>query len=175
MLEPPDPPLTDGVIVLRPFVPGDADAIYRACQDPEIQRFIPVPRPYRREDAEAYVERTQRQWADGSKAAFAIADAADPDVVLGAINVAISGAVGNSGYWVAPTARGRSVARRALRLLTEWALGPLGLGVVLLEIRPENERSIRVAEACGYHRAGRIDVNTETGKKGGLIYTRLAA
>jgi RimJ/RimL family protein N-acetyltransferase len=175
MLHPPDPPLADGVILLRPFEDRDVDAIYAACQDPEIQRFIPVPRPYRREDAVAYVERTKRQWSDGSKAAFAIVDAQDPSLLLGAINVAISGAVGNSGYWVAPRARGRGIARRALGLLTDWGLGKLGLGLILLEIRPENQRSIRVAEACGYHRSGRIDVNTETGKKGGLIFTRMAA
>ncbi|MCX7621323.1 MAG: GNAT family N-acetyltransferase [Acidimicrobiales bacterium] len=174
MLRPPDPPLSDGVITLRPFEDSDVDTIYDACQDPEIQRFIPVPRPYRRDDAVAYVRRTQRQWADGSKAAFAIVDANDPTTVLGAINVAISGSVGNSGYWITPAARGRGIATRALRLLTGWALGELGLGVVLLEIRPDNDRSIRVAQACGYHYAGRLDVNTATGKKGGLIFTRMA-
>ena len=35
--------LTDGVITLRPPEPGDVDAIYEACQDPEIQRWTGVP------------------------------------------------------------------------------------------------------------------------------------
>lgn len=173
-LLPPDPPLGDGVIRLRPLVPGDVDALTRSGNDPEVQRFIPVPRPYRRADGEAYVARTIREWAEGTKAAFAIVEGTD-DELVGVINVALSGAVGNSGYWVAPGARGRGVARRALTLVTEWAFSALGLGVILLEIRPENAGSRRVAEAAGYHEAGRIDVNTATGKKGGLIYTRLAS
>ncbi len=51
----------------------------------------------------------------------------------------------------------------------------MGLGVVILEIREENTSSISVAEAAGFHRAGRLDVNTATGKRGGLIFSRLAA
>ena len=43
----PDPPLSDGVVTLRTFGPDDADQIFAACQDPIIQRYIPVPRPYR--------------------------------------------------------------------------------------------------------------------------------
>ncbi len=38
--------LTDGVVTLRAWAPGDAPAVFAACQDPEIQRFLPVPRPY---------------------------------------------------------------------------------------------------------------------------------
>ncbi|MEJ5253723.1 MAG: GNAT family N-acetyltransferase [Acidimicrobiales bacterium] len=173
-LQPPDPPLTDGVIVLRPFSDADVEQIRSACQDPQIQRFIPIPRPYERAHAEAYVRRTRQQWAEGTKAAFAIVDAADPAVLLGAINVAINGAVGNSGYWVTPEGRGRGIASRALRLLTNWAFSTLGLGVILLEIRPENAASIAVARRAGYHHAGEIDVNLQTGEEHGLIFARLA-
>jgi RimJ/RimL family protein N-acetyltransferase len=174
-LHPPDPPLTDGVVTLRPFSDADVEQITASCQDPEIQRFIPIPRPYQRADAEAYVRRTERQWAEGTKAAFAIVDASDLRMLLGAINVAINGAVGNSGYWVAPWARGRGIAGRALRLLTDWAFASVGLGVILLEIRPENAASIAVATRSGYHRAGEIDVNVETGEHNGLIFSRLAS
>lgn len=174
-LRPPDPPLSDGVVTLVPFSDAHVDAVCAACQDEWIQRFIPIPRPYTRADAEDYVARTRRDWEAGTKAAFAVVDAHDPSVLLGAINVAIAGAAGNSGYWVAPAARGRRVATRALRLVADWALTRLGLGVVILEIRPENTRSQRVAEAAGFHRAGTIDVNDVTGEQGGLIYSRLAS
>ena len=98
----------------------------------------------------------------------------DDTRLLGAINVAVVGAAGNSGYWVAPAARGHQVARRALRLLTDWAFAELDLGVIILEIRAENPASMAVAIACGYHEAGRLDVNLATGTKGGLIFSRLA-
>jgi RimJ/RimL family protein N-acetyltransferase len=175
VLAPPDPPLTDGVVVLRPFEDGDIDAVFEACQDPLVQQFIPIPRPYRREDAQEYVHRTKRDWVDNTKAAFAIVAADARDELLGAINVAVVGSAGNSGYWVTPEARGRGVATRALRLLTDWAFGSVGLGVIILEIRPENVGSMQVAARAGYHRAGRIDVNHRTGDKGGLIFSRLAS
>lgn len=172
---PPDPPLDDGTVALRPWTHDDVGQLVAACQDPAIQRFIPIPRPYGRADAEEYVARTERQWAEGSTAAFAIVDPHDPDHVLGAINVAVTGPVGNSGYWVASEARGRGVATRALRLLTRWAFEEVRLGVVLLEIRPENEASIAVALGAGFHEAGSIDVNQVTGEKHGLIFSRLVS
>jgi RimJ/RimL family protein N-acetyltransferase len=172
-LTPPDPPLTDGVVLLRPVGDADVDQIYDACQDERLQRFIPVPRPYERTDAEAYVERAHRQWASGEKAAFVIVEPPDTMLLLGVISISIAGGMGNCGYWVTAEARGRGLARRALHLVTDWAFGTLQLAVVLLEINEANEASMEVAQAAGYHRSGRIDVNTETGKRGGLIYTQL--
>jgi RimJ/RimL family protein N-acetyltransferase len=169
------PNLSDGVVVLRPFRDDDADQIRRACQDPDIGRYIPIPRPYGQRDAVAYIARTRRQWDDGTTAAFAIADATDPTTVLGAINLAIAGSVGNAAYWIASPVRGIGLAHRALALLTEWALGTLDLGAVILEIHPTNAASQRVALAAGFHRAGTLDLNDATGERDHLIYSRLAA
>ena len=48
--------LRDDLIVLRPWREDDADAVYAACQDAEIQHWIPViPRPYTHDDAHAFV------------------------------------------------------------------------------------------------------------------------
>ena len=48
------PTLRDGDLTLRPPLPGDAEAVTAACQDPAIQRWTFVPSPYRREPAEAW-------------------------------------------------------------------------------------------------------------------------
>jgi RimJ/RimL family protein N-acetyltransferase len=172
-LHPPDPPLSDGVVLLRPVDEDDVDQICSACQDERLQRFIPVPRPYTRRDAEDYVARAQRQWTSGEKAAFAVTDPEHPATLLGVISLSIAGGTGNSGYWMAPGWRGRGMARRALGLITDWAFSTLELAVILLEINEHNTASMEVARAVGYHQAGRIDVNTETGKRGGLIFSRL--
>jgi hypothetical protein len=49
------PTLRDGDLTLRPPLPGDAEAVTAACQDPAIQRWTLVPSPYRREHAEAWL------------------------------------------------------------------------------------------------------------------------
>ncbi|MDZ7731842.1 MAG: GNAT family protein [Acidimicrobiia bacterium] len=67
------------------------------------------------------------------------------------------------------------MATRAPRLLTAWAFDELGLGAIILEIRPQNATSIAVAVAAGFHEAGSIDVNAVTGEKHGLIFSQLAA
>ncbi len=173
-LAPPDPPLSDGVILLRPWVHADIDQLRDACQDRSIQCYIPIPRPYHRADAEGYVARTRRQWEEGSKAAFAIVDPAEPGVVLGAVTLALAGGTGQIAYWVVPALRRAGLATRALRLVADWAVGPLGLGVLLLEIHPSNTASIAVAERGGFHLAGHLDVNDTTGERDHLLFSRLA-
>ena len=43
-------------LVLRPFRPDDADAVFRGCQAEDIRRWIAaIPSPYTREDARSFV------------------------------------------------------------------------------------------------------------------------
>ena len=76
-LAPPNPPLSDGVITLRPFRADDAPAIAAACQDQEIQRWIPIiPVPYTEVDARGFILMTLEAWHEGTGYEFAVADAA---------------------------------------------------------------------------------------------------
>lgn len=174
LLEPPEPPLADEVILLRPWTDADAPQVTDACQDPHIQQYIPIPRPYALADAEAYIARTRRQWVTGEKAAFAIADVTDPAVVLGAVSLAVVQTCGNAAYWIAPGVRGMGLATRALRLLTTWAVDTLGMGVILLEIHHRNEASRHVAGAAGYRQVGQLEVPVPDGARTHLIYAHLA-
>ena len=86
-LSPPNPPLTDGVVALRPFRAEDAPDITAACQDPEIQRWIPIiPVPYAEADARRFILMTLQAWHDGTGYEFAIADAAT-DRYLGSVGL----------------------------------------------------------------------------------------
>ena len=61
----------EGALLLRPWRAEDADAVYRACQDPEIARWTMVPQPYRMEHAVDYVTTfTRSTWAHGTGAPF---------------------------------------------------------------------------------------------------------
>ena len=139
--------LRDGDLVLRPFTLDDVPAIARACQDPEIQRWIPViPRPYTEEDARAFV------LADDLGHQFAITESA---TLAGSIGMRVNQfRVGHIGYWCAPEARARGITTRALRLVSRWGLEELGLGRVELITDPDNTASQRVAEKVGFRREG---------------------
>jgi RimJ/RimL family protein N-acetyltransferase len=142
--------LTDGIITLRPPGDEDVDALYRECQDPEIQRWTGVPSPYHRENAIAYLERVRREEAEGKIAAFL---AVDEDALLGSFSVMEldkAPRYGEIGYWVAAAARGRGVASRAVTLLRDWGACELELELIELLIHVDNQPSQRVAERTGF-------------------------
>ncbi len=150
----PEVMLTDGAVTLRPWRPGDAEAVLLACQDPLIARFVPIPQPYTDADARRFVEVRRREWGADDERSFAIVDPAT-DHLLGAI--ARHGPVGHRatfGYWLAPEARGRGVATRALRLVVDWTLATTGAIRLDLWTDLENEASGRVAERAGFEREG---------------------
>ena len=149
--------MRDGDLTLRPPLPGDAEAVTAACQDPEIQRWTLVPSPYRREHAEAWLASAPERARAGEAVTLL---AVDGDGRLAGsfslMELDLARGSGEIGYWVAPWARRRGVATRAVRLLHEWAVGELGLR--RLEILPdgENAPSRRVAERCGYRATGEV-------------------
>src|SRR5919199_5111348 len=155
-LRPPDPPLSDGVVLLRPWTDRDVQAIYDACQDPEIPKWIPlVPSTYTERDAREYVRNTKLWWRDGASATFAITDA-QTGQVLGSIGAHFhrNDSRATIGYWLAREARGRGATTRALKLLSDWALDELGIERLELIAEPINEASCKVAERAGYRREG---------------------
>ena len=166
-LRPPDPPLSDGVVTLRPWNDGDIDAVHAACQDEEIAYWLPmIPDPYTRSDAREYVRRTRQGWRDGTDAFFAVTNAATGNAI-GSIGMRCHGdGRGTVGYWVAREARGQGVATRALELISNWALDALGLERLELMAEPENAASCKVAERAGYRREGLLRSYLQTQRRG---------
>lgn len=155
---PPSPPLSDGVVTLRPWTASDVPAITAACADDEIARWLDqVPQPYTESDASAYVTMVRQGWRDGSQYASAIVDA-ETGEVLGSIGVrpltGLDEGTAEVGYWVRGEARGRGIASRALRLVSDWTLRELGVGRLQLRADERNVPSQRVAENVGFTREG---------------------
>jgi RimJ/RimL family protein N-acetyltransferase len=148
-------PLSDGVVRLEPLDDRFVPEFERLAKDPEVVRFTRVPSV--REDgfASGWVDRYISGWDDGSRAGFAVLSSDDAFLgMVGIVDLDLAGRQGEIGYMVAPAARGRGVAGRALRLVSAWALGPLGLERVELRISSDNEPSLRVAERLGFVREG---------------------
>ncbi len=153
------PVLDDGVVALRRPAPGDVDAIYAACQDPDIARFTTVPSPYERQDAVDWFERSGDNWRNGESASFVIVDATTSELLgnLGVVRFDRAQDVAEVGYLVKREARGRGVASRAVSLVASWALGDLGFGRLEMLTDVRNHASQRVAEKAGFRREGEID------------------
>jgi RimJ/RimL family protein N-acetyltransferase len=139
--------LADDEILLREPTEADVPAITEACQDPEIPRWTRVPAPYTEDDARTWL-------AMAGEDRFVIVDRATGELLGGVGLRAPEDGVAEIGYWVKREARGRGVAPRAVRLLSEWGLRERGLARISLMTEPENTASQRVAEKAGYRREG---------------------
>ena len=97
--------LDAGDLLLRPWRDDDIEAVYRACQDPDIQRWTTIPSPYGREDAAWFVSTCPDRWRSGT-ASFAAVDA-ESGSLLGSFGLeGVEHEQGPEiGFWVAADAR----------------------------------------------------------------------
>lgn len=150
---PPQPTLTDGVVVLRPWQESDLEAVV-AGHDEEIARWFGVP------DGAVSHERLLedlREWRHAydesrSRVNFLVEQGGN---VVGSVEVRDLGNRTGRLFWrLYAGHRGRGFATRAVRLLTDYAIDELGFRRVEAEVDVENERSLRVATRAGLHREG---------------------
>jgi RimJ/RimL family protein N-acetyltransferase len=167
--------MQDGAVRLEPLGRAHLEGLAELGRDPDVQRFTYVPSPWVEGFEHRWLERYDQP--NGQRAGFAIVDEGSREFLGMAALVKLDrdAREGEAGYIVAPAARGRGIAVRALRLLTEWSLQELALERVELRIEVENEPSIRVAERAGYIREGVLrSVHFKQGSRADIaVYSRL--
>jgi RimJ/RimL family protein N-acetyltransferase len=145
--------LSDGVVTLRLWEAADAEWYARTARDPDIQLWTAEPA-----DVDEQAVRTAIGDMLRTRAAYGavVTDAVTGELLgnAGLAPVADEPGTGAISYWVAPAARGRGVATRAVRLLVGWAR-ELGMSRVELHAHLGNVASQRVAERAGLVR-GRV-------------------
>jgi [ribosomal protein S5]-alanine N-acetyltransferase len=150
----PDPPLTDGAVVLRAWRPDDLAAVAGFGRDEDNVRFGDVAPVRREEESAGYLATMERRRLEGSGLGFAVADARG-DAVLGSFDMRLpQPGVGEIGYLLDPAARGRGTMTRALRLAVAWGFAELDLVRVQAFVSPANARSMRLLERVGFAREG---------------------
>jgi RimJ/RimL family protein N-acetyltransferase len=144
-------------LLLRPFRPADVDAVYRACQDGDLQRWLTaLPSPYTREVAVEFVTGIAPA---GRAAGTDLGCAIDVDGELvgacGAHHLTTGRLGPEIGYWIAPWARRKGYAAEAARTLADWAIGH-GAPRVHLFTDVDNTPSQGVAVRAGFTAEGRV-------------------
>lgn len=143
------PVLTDGVVTLRAHRSADVEPAFQMCQDPEMQRWTTIPVPYERQHAEQFVTgQIPAGWRDGSTRAWAIEY---DGRYAGSVDLRdTQGGAGETGFAVAPWARGNGVMTRAVGLALGYAFDQLGWNRVTWRAFVGNWGSRRVAWKCGF-------------------------
>jgi RimJ/RimL family protein N-acetyltransferase len=153
----PEPPLSDGVVALRPW--RDEDVAVKATwgRDPELVRWTGVPAGQNEATSRAHARHAEEARQAGRMIALAIVDARS-GAVIGSCDIrrpdVSDPALGELGYLLVADARGRGLATRAVWLLVGWSLRELGMGRVQALVHPENPPSARVLERLGFTREG---------------------
>ncbi|HEX5449930.1 MAG TPA: GNAT family protein [Gaiellaceae bacterium] len=173
------PILTDGLVTLRPLEEKDFAAYIGAfAEDPELANMLGVeddPRP------DSLRDQLERDWVDPPLLRvfeWVIADAATDDF-LGTIMLHScfwNWRRAETGFWLAPSARGRGVMSHALALLLDWCFDVAGLERMELTALPENEIVPKIAERFGYVYEGTLRKrNFERGRRVDLLIWGLLA
>lgn len=152
--------LTTERLLLRPFEERDTDAVTAASNDPEIARYIPVPSPYAREDAEEYIHGISANgWERDSMYNFGVF-LRESGALVGSVCLVRLDRLpppqhqAELGYWTAPEQRGRGYTVEAGRAVVDWAFGTLGVERLEWWAEVGNAASWAVAERLGFVREG---------------------
>jgi RimJ/RimL family protein N-acetyltransferase len=148
------PPLSDGVVALRPLGPSDASEVAALRALPEVAGTTvggTDPAKSARMCAEAAGE-----WLAGQVARLTIRDAPTGAFAgeLGLFQLEPLTGQAMIGYDLARPWRGRGFATRAVRLVAGWAFDSVGLVRLIAGAAPDNVASQRVLERAGFQREG---------------------
>lgn len=131
---------------------------WAAAQDDECARWFGWPSRPSIERCRAHLEDVI-QGKDPETYVWAIRT---PMGFAGGIDLKNVSGAWNVSYFIAPERRGQRIARRALRVVVDWAFRRRGIETLTSSVHVENIASQKVLESVGFVRAGIVD-NPESG------------
>jgi len=163
---------------LHPWGEEHTELLVRLSSMPDVMRFIGPGVPWPRAKAEEVAAAQRQHWSEHGFGWRPATDKPAGDLVgFMALNFVGDGTAGldaseyEIGWWLAPEAWGRRLAREGAKAMRDEAFDALSAPSVVARIQPANASSIAVAKATGL-----THDFTTTGKTGEpLVVYRLAA
>lgn len=150
------PSLADDQVVLRPWTEADVPQHMDAFRDPMFLTYSDW-QPGSDDEARQRLNQQEQSRVQGGQIAFGIVHCKDLSLVLGEVSlnkINEQDKRASLGYWLAPAARGRGVASRAVRLVARWAFETLQLARLEITCGPDNTGSQSMARRCGFSHEG---------------------
>lgn len=145
-----DAPLITDRLLMRPFVPEDAEAGFAIFRQDEVGRFTGGTHTSI-DDTRALIAKAAEHQAAHGFALWAVEER-ETGALVGEVGLQLlehRGPEVEIGWSFAPSSWGRGYASEAARAWLDVAFGELGLDEVLATIIPENTASRRLAERLG--------------------------
>jgi RimJ/RimL family protein N-acetyltransferase len=146
--------ITTDRLRLRALDSADAAALVTYLNDWEVARWLArPPYPYSPQDAAAFILFMQQRHEADHPLLFALAELGSGRLI-GTIGIEPGGAGGGElGYWVGRPHWGQGYGREAARAAIAHAAAA-GLAGLTAFAHPENARSARLLEGCGFRADG---------------------
>lgn len=144
----------NGVITIRPFRPEDVQNFFFAVRASaeSLGRWMPwYHAGYPIEEAYAWLETCQTEWARESSYPFLIV-ASNSQEVIGGVDINQINRdhnFGNIGYWVSSSHTGRGIATAAVKIVAHFGFVEAGFTRLEIVALIDNAASRRVAEKAG--------------------------
>lgn len=148
-------PISTSRLVLRSFVPDDAEAFAAYRSEPEVARLQSWDSPYPLESAEQLI--ASQATLDGPTAGGWIQIAVTLDGRLAgdvAVGLDADGLVATLGYTLATAHQGRGVATEAVGAVVDRLFDDLGVHRIEASLDPANVASARLIERLGFEFEG---------------------
>jgi ribosomal-protein-alanine N-acetyltransferase len=137
-------------LILREFVPGDADALALVLSDSETMRFYPAP--FDRNGVEEWITRNRNRYTKDGHGLWAMVLKANGEVI-GDCGLVVQNVDGANeieiGYHVRRDHWSHGFATEAARACRDFGFARVSINRLISIIRPENLASRRVAEKNG--------------------------
>jgi len=137
-------------LLLRGFVPEDAEALARVLSDPETMRHYPAPLD--RVQVEEWIARNRQRYSEDGVGLWAMVLKTTNEVIgdCGIIRQQVEGEyLYEVGYHLRRDLWRQGLATEAAIACRDWGFANLGVERIISLIRPENLPSRRVAERNG--------------------------
>lgn len=170
--------LSDHVLRLRPWSFDDLECVQEASTDPAIPSNTTVPARWTVDACRAFIDRQRKRIESAEGISLAMHEL-ERNRAVGLVSLMLrpQPSVIGLGYWVVPSARQRGLARRAVALASDWAVGAGGYARIEAWVEPDNRPSQSVLLAAGFELEGRLRSFIAVGdtRSDALVYSRLAA
>lgn len=141
--------LTTGRLRLDGLQPADAQAVFEFCQDPDFEKYLTIPWPYRLADARHFIaEHVPRGWSTGEELTWAVRAAGGQ--LLGVVGLRAKLGRFDIGFWLGAPHRGNGFMPEAVRAVLDWAFESGFASEVSWECVAGNRPSAIVARKLGF-------------------------
>ena len=141
-------------LILRPFTFSDVEDVFVYASDSKFSRFLPLPNPYTKTDAEEFVARNVLRNRNEAPS-FAIEH---QGTVVGAVDLNIETpiSVASLHYGLSPTHWNQGLMTEAAQAVVNWGFTEFELEKIYSWADVENIGSWRVMEKIGMKREGTL-------------------